>query len=70
MHLHVTCTDVDLRCVHMTYLQASLLHIPAIVQHGNSLSSEVWSRWYTPAHILGGWAHRLQQHRERKWSAH
>ena len=53
--MHATCIDIDLCCVHMTYLQASLLHIPAIVLHGNSLSNEVWSRWYTPAHVLGGW---------------
>ncbi|MCD9026818.1 N-6 DNA methylase [Luteimonas sp. BDR2-5] len=63
-HLHVTCVDVDLRCVHMTYLQAALLHIPAIVVHGNSLSDEVWSCWYTPAHVLGGWGLRVAQHRK------
>ena len=57
--LHATCIDIDLRCVHMTYLQAALLHIPAIVLHGNSISGEVWSRWYTPAHVLGGWGRRL-----------
>lgn len=65
-HLHVTCTDIDLRCVHMTYLQASLLHIPAVVLHGNALSTEVWSRWYTPAHILGGWTQRLERYRQAR----
>lgn len=61
--LHVTCIDIDLRCVHMTYLQASLLHIPAVVLHGNALSKETWDRWYTPAHMLGGWGRRLAEHR-------
>jgi len=61
-HLHVTCIDIDLRCVHMTYLQVSLLHIPAIVVHGNALSGEVWDRWYTPAHVLGRWGARLDRH--------
>lgn len=61
--MHATCMDIDLRCVHMTYLQASLLHIPAIVEHGNSLSLETWGRWYTPAHILGGWCWRLAARR-------
>ena len=28
--MHATCIDIDLCCVHMTYLQASLLHIPAV----------------------------------------
>lgn len=59
--MHATCVDIDLRCVHMTYLQLSLLHVPAVVVHGNSLSLEVWSRWHTPAHVLGGWRHRLEQ---------
>jgi type I restriction-modification system DNA methylase subunit len=58
-HLHVHATDVDAKCVHMAYLQLSLLHIPAIVIHGNSLSMEEWGRWYTPAHIMGGWDWKL-----------
>lgn len=61
--MHATCIDIDVRCVHMTYLQLALLHIPAIVLHGNSLSDEVWSRWYTPAHVLGGWRQRLAARR-------
>jgi hypothetical protein len=40
--------------------------IPAIVLHANSLSGEVWSRWYTPAHALGGWRQRLAARRERQ----
>lgn len=53
--MHVTCVDVDLKAVHMAYLQLSLAGIPAIVIHGNSLTLEQWSTWYTPAHIFGGW---------------
>lgn len=58
--LHATCTDIDPVCVHMAYVQLSLLHIPAIIIHGNSLSMESWAHWYTPAHILGGWTWRLK----------
>ena len=47
----------------MAFLQLSLLHIPAIVVHGNSLSMEVWGHWFTPAHVLGGWSHRLSARR-------
>ena len=65
-HLHATCIDIDLRCVHMTYLQATLLHIPAVVLHGNSLTGEIWSRWFTPAHILGGWTAKLKEKRRRE----
>jgi hypothetical protein len=58
--MHATCIDIDPCCVHMAYLQLSLLHIPAIVVHGNALSMEVWGHWFTPAHVLGGWSHRLR----------
>lgn len=59
-HLHVTAIDVDIKAVCMAYVQFSLLHIPATVIHGNTLSLEEWSRWYTPAHILDGWSMRLK----------
>jgi len=58
-YLHVTAIDIDLRCVHMAYVQMSLLHIPGIVLHGDSLLGETWSTWATPAHILGFWAEKL-----------
>jgi hypothetical protein len=58
-HLHVTAIDIDPKCVHMAYVQFSLLHIPAIIIHGNALSEEVYGYWYTPAHILDGWKWRL-----------
>lgn len=60
-HLHVTAVDVDLKCVHMAYLQCALLHIPAVIVHGNTLSVQEYSRWYTPAHILDGWNFKLRR---------
>ncbi len=60
-HMRVHGIDIDLRCVHMAYLQFSLLNIPAVVIHGNTLSAEEYSHWYTPAWILGGWAWKKQQ---------
>lgn len=51
-----TCIDLDIRAVHMTYVQMSLLNIPAIIIHGNSLAVEEYSRWYTPAYIMGDWS--------------
>jgi hypothetical protein len=59
--LHVTAVDVDLKCVHMTYLQLALLGIPAVVVHGNSLTLEEHGRWYTPMHVIGGWTYRLRR---------
>ena len=53
--LVVEATDIDLKCVHMCYLQLSLYGIPAIVVHGNTLTMEEWSRWHTPVYTVHGW---------------
>lgn len=58
-NLHVTATDLDPTAAMMTYVQLALLHVPAIVINGNSLSLEEFEHWYTPAHILGFWNHKL-----------
>jgi hypothetical protein len=58
--MHVTAQDLDLKAVQMAYLQFSLLHIPAIVIHGNTLALEERSHWNTPAHIMGGWEWKLR----------
>lgn len=50
-YLHKTffiAQDIDIRCVWMAYIQLSLYGIPAVVIHGNTLTVEEWSRWYTP----------------------
>ena len=60
-HLHVTAQDLDLKAVHMSYVQLSLLGIPARVVHGNTLLNESRSVWYTPMHIMGGWNHKLRR---------
>ena len=60
-HFHVKAVDVDLKCVHMAYLQFSLLHIPAVIVHGNSLNLEEFGRWFTPAHIMDGWDWKLRR---------
>jgi Type I restriction-modification system methyltransferase subunit len=57
--IHVQATDIDPTAVHMTYIQLSLLGIPAQVTHGNTLSAETFDVWPTPAHVLGGWETRL-----------
>ncbi|WBX84456.1 N-6 DNA methylase [Sphingosinicella microcystinivorans] len=58
-YLHVTAVDIDPCAVHMAYIQLTLMHIPAVVIVGNSLSMEMRECWYTPAHILGGWSTKL-----------
>ncbi len=48
----VECSDIDIRCVHMTYLQLSLAGVPAIIKHQNALTRKVWSVWKTPAYLI------------------
>lgn len=58
--MHITAVDIDIKAVHMCYIQLSLMGIPAVVIHGNPLTLEEWSSWYTPFHILNGWSSRLE----------
>lgn len=58
----VTAIDIDLKCVFMTYIQLSLFGIPAIVIHGNALTVEEWSRWYTPMYFIGSWQYKNDCH--------
>jgi hypothetical protein len=60
-HLHVCAWDVDPRAAQMAYVQFSLLHIPAIVTNGNTISMEVFETWRTPAHLMGWWENKLQR---------
>lgn len=57
----VTATDIDLKCVHMAYIQLSLYGIPAVIIHGNTLAMQEWSKWYTPVYILNGWQWKRYQ---------
>jgi len=59
-HLHVTCVDVDATAAYMAYIQLTLLHIPAVVIVGNTLSLEIRDKLYTPAHVLGLWSAKLE----------
>lgn len=65
-HLHVKAVDIDPRAVHMAYVQFSLMHIPAQVIVGNTLSLEFREDWFTPAHIMGGWSFRLAAGRHQR----
>lgn len=52
--------DNDFRCCMMAYIQLSLLGIPAVVVHGDSLLVKEYDRFYTPAYIWNGWLWREQ----------
>lgn len=59
--VHVHAVEIRSMIAHMAYIQFSLLHIPALVVHGDSLALTEWSVWKTPAHVLGLWDARLQR---------
>lgn len=59
-YLHVTAVDTDPWCVHMTYIQTSLLGIPACIVHGDSLRLTEHAHWFTPFHVLHGWNQKLR----------
>ncbi|WMD23938.1 N-6 DNA methylase (plasmid) [Achromobacter seleniivolatilans] len=71
MTMHVTGVDIDITAVQMSYIQLSLLNVPAIILHGNSLSPDPYkgwnteSAWRTPAHCLFGWGGRLSAREQR-----
>jgi hypothetical protein len=49
LHMLVNAIDVSPLCFHMTFLQLSLRGVPALVEHGNTLSGERFTRAWTPA---------------------
>lgn len=51
-NLLVECSDIDSRCVHMSYLQLGLAGIPAVIYKRDTLSLQTWERWETPAYIM------------------
>ena len=58
--MHVVAQDIDIRAVHMAYIQLSLLGIPAVIYHGDTIAMEFRSAWRTPFHIIGGWEWKLK----------
>lgn len=53
--LKVVCSDLDLKAVHMSYIQLSLLGIPAKVMHANALNGKIFDTFKTPTWILRGY---------------
>jgi type I restriction-modification system DNA methylase subunit len=59
--LWASCWDIDPVAAKMCYIQLSLLHIPAEVVIGNTLSGKVRQVMYTPAHYFGLWDLKLHK---------
>lgn len=60
--LLVTATDIDPLAAEMTFIQLSLLGIPAIVNTGNSLALTVNRTRYTPVYYFNNWEARIRLH--------
>ena len=62
--LWMQCWDIDARVAEMCFIQLALLHVPAEIVIGNSLSLDVTRILRTPAHYLSNWDHRLKDQEE------
>lgn len=58
--LHTIAWDLSPLAIHMSYIQLTLLGLPALLIHGNTLTQERFDVWPTFAHIAGGWNLRLR----------
>ena len=47
----VVAQDIDSRCVNMSYIQFSLMGIPAVVMKGDTLAYKFTDVWRTPAYF-------------------
>jgi hypothetical protein len=61
----VTAIDIDLLAVHMAYVHCTLLHIPALIVHGDTLRAQTYSIWRTFAHVMGFWDAKLARDSRR-----
>lgn len=60
--LLVTTTDIDPVAADMTFIQLSLLGIPAIVHTGNTLNLTVSRTRCTPVYWIENWPDRIRSH--------
>ncbi len=59
--IYVEAMDIDDLCYKMTYIQLSLLGIPAKVIKGNTLSLEIQEALYTPLFFINNIQSKLEQ---------
>lgn len=64
--MYAECQDIDIRACQMTYIQLSLLGIPACVKLGNSLTGEVKEAYFTPMFFINKWYDKLDNETEQK----
>lgn len=55
--------DIDRKCCNMTYIQLSLLAVPAAVIWGDTLILECREQWLTAGYYFGAWPERFRWRR-------
>jgi hypothetical protein len=60
--LQAITIDIDLLAADMTFVQLSLLGIPAIVNTGNTLTLQMSLARHTPVWFFNDWPERIQSH--------
>lgn len=53
--------DIDRRCAYMTYIQLSLLGIPAQVSWGDTLTMKIFDVLYTPMFVYDNWINKMRK---------
>jgi hypothetical protein len=51
--------DLSSNAAHMAYVNLCLRGLPGVIEHGNTISLEIFGAWITPWHYLRGWPDRL-----------
>ena len=59
--LYVEAIDIDELCFKMTYIQLSLLGIPARVIRGDSLSMQYYEMIYTPFYFIADFSTKFKK---------
>ena len=62
--LFVEAVDIDEICFKMTYIQLSLLGIPAKVIRGDTLAMRYFEVFYTPFYFLGNFEYKLKMYKQ------
>ena len=62
--LFVEAIDIDEICFKMTYIQLSLLGIPAKVIRGDTLNMRYFEVLYTPFYFLGNFEYKLKMYKQ------
>ena len=58
-NMFVEGADIDKKACYMSYIQLSLLGIPAVIFHRDSLSMQTWESFETPIAVYHGWISKI-----------